>query len=266
MAIAQPLHLALLQGDTRWHDPAANRAHYGSLMDRLQGPCDLILLPETWATGFTNAVAKQAEAMDGPSVAWMRDQAAQRQAVVAGSLLIREGDATFNRLVWMRPDGSCETYDKRHLFRMAREHEHFTGGERRVVVSLKGWRVLLLVCYDLRFPVWARNGAGQGALDYDLMVVVANWPTPRRTPWRTLLRARAMENLACVAGLNRVGTDGQGHPYSGDSVVLDAQGEPLIEGGPEVAVLQGTLDPEALARHRERFPAWRDADRFELRG
>jgi predicted amidohydrolase len=148
---------------------------------------------------------------------------------------------------------------------MAREHEHFRAGDRRVIVTLKGWRVLLLVCYDLRFPVWSRNGAGQGALDYDLAVVVANWPTPRRTPWRTLLRARAMENLACVAGLNRVGTDGQGHPYAGDSVLLDALGEPLVEGGPEVAVLQATLDPARLLAHRERFPAWRDADGFELR-
>ena len=265
-APTEPLRLALLQGDTRWHDPAENRAHYGALIGRLEGPRDLIVLPETWATGFTNAVEAQAELMDGPSVAWMLEQAARSGAVVAGSLLLRDGDDHVNRLVWARPDGSLAHYDKRHLFRMAKEHEHFRAGEGRVIVTLRGWRVLLLVCYDLRFPVWSRNGAGSGALDYDLALVVANWPAPRRGPWRTLLRARAIENLAFVAGLNRVGTDGRGNPYAGDSAVLDFLGEPLTEAGAEVAVLEATLDPGSLRAHRERFPAWMDADRFELRG
>ena len=246
MSKPSPLHLALLQGDTRWHDPAGNRAHYGELMARLEGPCDLMVLPETWATGFTNAVADLAEPMDGPSVNWMREHSERTGAVVAGSLLIREDRHCFNRLVWMRPDGACETYDKRHLFRMAKEHDTFEAGQRRLVVELKGWRVLPLVCYDLRFPVWSRNGGGQGELDYDLALYVANWPSARRNAWRTLLRARAMENLCYCVGVNRVGIDGNGHPYSGDSVVLDFLGEPLVELGSEPQAVRVTLDPAAL--------------------
>lgn len=259
----RPLRLVLLQGDTRWHDPAANQAHYGALLAGA-GPADLVLLPETWATGFTNAVESLAESMDGPSVAWMRDRARETGAVVAGSLLIREGGAVFNRLVWMRPDGTCATYDKRHLFRMAKEHERFTAGQGRLVVEVAGWRVCPLVCYDLRFPVWSRNRATDGELDYDLLVYVANWPEARRGPWRALLRARAIENHAYAVGLNRVGTDGNGHPYAGDSALMDWQGETLAELGPEPRALALTLDPEPLARHRDRFPAWRDGDAFTL--
>lgn len=260
----EPLRVSLLQGDTRWQDPAANRAHYGALLDRLEGTSDLIVLPETWSTGFTNAVPDQAETMAGESVAWMRAQAARLGAVVTGSLLIADGGRCFNRLVWMRPDGTFVTYDKRHLFRMAQEHDRFQAGRERLVVELKGWRVLPLICYDLRFPVWSRNGAGRGELDYDLALFVANWPSARRHAWRTLLRARAMENLCCCLGVNRVGTDGNGHPYSGESAVLDFRGEVLVELGSDPQVASVDLDPTALREYRERFPAWRDADGFSL--
>jgi predicted amidohydrolase len=261
---SESLRVILLQGDTRWHDRIANHSHYGELLASVE-PSDLVLLPETWATGFTNAVEEQAEDMAGESVAWMRARARETGAVVAGSLLIREGGHVFNRLVWMRPDGTCDTYDKRHLFRMAREHERFTAGERRLVAEVKGWRVCPLVCYDLRFPVWSRNRATGGGLDYDLLLYVANWPTARRGPWRTLLRARAIENHAYCLGLNRVGTDGNGHPYSGDSAAVDFQGETLLELGPQAQAATVTLDAEGLRRHRERFPAWMDGDPFEFR-
>ncbi len=259
----RPLRLALLQGDTRWHDPASNRAHYGDLLDAAP-PSDLVLLPETWATGFTNEVASLAEPMDGPSVTWMRERARERGAVVAGSLLIREGGQVHNRLIWVDPQGVCGTYDKRHLFRMAREHERFSPGGDRKVMEVAGWRVCPLICYDLRFPVWSRNRMTPEGLDYDLLVYVANWPEARRMPWRTLLRARAIENHAYGVGLNRVGIDGAGYPYAGDSAIVDFQGATLLEldGRAQVGAL--VLEPEPLARHRERFPAWMDGDAFSL--
>lgn len=262
---ATPLRVALVQGDTRWQDPAGNREHYGALIRDIREPADLIVLPETWATGFTNAV-ELAEGPEGPSAAWMADQARVTGAVVAGSLLIRDGEACFNRFLWICPDGTSTFYDKRHLFRMAGEHRIFTPGQARVVVELQGWKLLLQVCYDLRFPVWSRNRAAEGGLDYDALLYVANWPAPRRTPWRTLLRARAIENHAYALGVNRAGTDGNGHPYAGDTAAVDFQGETLGELGPEPGVLTLTLDPETLRLHRERFPAWRDGDAFRIEG
>lgn len=261
---SEPLRVSLVQGDTRWHDRAGNHAYYRELLRSCAGS-DLVLLPETFATGFTNDTEAQAEPTEGPSLAWMRALAAETGAVLAGSLLVREGGDCYNRLVWMRPDGSYDCYDKRHLFRMAGEHTRFKGGDARLVVELKGWRVCPLVCYDLRFPVWSRNGGGAEGLDYDLLLYVANWPAPRAQAWRALLRARAIENLGYCIGVNRAGTDGNGHPYSGDSAAIDFLGSTLVELGPEAGVATVTLDAEALRAHRERFPAWMDADAFSLR-
>jgi predicted amidohydrolase len=225
------------------------------------------VLPETFLSGFTNDTLGNAESMDGPSVAWMRALATEVNATLTGSLVIREGDTVFNRLIWASPDGSMSYYDKRHLFRMAGEHTRYGGGNERLVVELKGWRILPQVCYDLRFPVWLRNGRREeaaGGMDYDLAIFVANWPAPRRGPWRTLLRARAIENLSYVIGVNRVGVDGNDHPYAGDSAIIDIVGEPIIELGPQEQVVTVVLDPTPLKAHRERFPAWMDADRFTL--
>jgi predicted amidohydrolase len=169
--------------------------------------------------------------------------------------------------MWMRPDGTLATYDKRHLFRMAREHERYGGGDTRLVVELCGWRICPQVCYDLRFPVWLRNRYDRklGRFDYDLVIFVANWPSPRRHAWRTLLRARAIENLAYCIGVNRVGVDGNDLPYAGDSGAFDFLGQALLELGAQEQVVTVTLDPAALAAHRERFPAWMDADAFDIR-
>lgn len=263
----QTLNVTLVQGATRWHDAPANRDYYGALVRRVAGQSDLVVLPETFLSGFSNDTRASAEGMDGQGLAWMRKLAGEVGAVVTGSLVIREGDTVYNRLVWARPDGSYAQYDKRHLFRMAGEHTRYGGGSERLIVELKGWRILPQVCYDLRFPVWLRNRraeAAAGGMDYDLAVFVANWPAPRRQPWRTLLRARAIENLSYVIGLNRVGVDGNDLPYAGDSAVLDAVGEPLIELGPQEQVATVTLDPAPLLAHRERFPAWMDADEFSL--
>jgi omega-amidase len=262
------LRISLVQADTVWHDPAANRAMYGDLIAPLAGRTDLVLLPETFTSGFSNEALASAEDMRGPTVAWIRDQARRLDAVVTGSVQIREGQGVYNRLLWATPDGGLEHYDKRHLFRMAKEHERYAAGRERLTVELKGWRVCPLVCYDLRFPVFIRNRYGVEAperFDYDLLLFVANWPSPRRYAWQTLLRARAIENLSYVAAVNRAGTDGNGHAYSGDSVALDFLGQPLLEFGAQPQVATSTLSAAALAAHRERFPAQLDADRFDLR-
>ncbi len=264
----ETLRISLVQGDTRWHDPAGNRDYYGALIAPLAGRSDLVVLPETFTSGFSNDAVGQAEDMDGPAIGWLRVQARSLDAVVTGSVVIREGDKVFNRLVWARPDGSIATYDKRHLFRMAGEHERYAGGDARLLVEYKGWRILPQVCYDLRFPVWLRNRYDQTAqrFDYDLAIFVANWPAPRREPWRTLLRARAIENLAYVVGVNRIGRDGNDIAYAGDSAVIDPVGQPLVELSGVEQVTTLTLDPAPLLAHRERFPAWRDADAFMLDG
>lgn len=264
----RPLRVGLVQGDTRWHDAAANRTHYGDLVRSIGAQCDLVVLPETFLSGFTNDTLGNAETMDGEGLRWMRELGAEVGAVLVGSLVVRERDRCVNRLVWMRPDGSHATYDKRHLFRMAGEHERYAGGRERLIVELGGWRICPQVCYDLRFPVWLRNrhDPGTGRFDYDLILFVANWPAPRRHAWRTLLRARAIENLAYCVGVNRVGTDGNGIAHAGDSAVLDFLGQPLLEAGAQEQVATVTLDPADLRAHRERFPAWMDADAFRIEG
>jgi omega-amidase len=262
----QPLKVTLVQGATRWHDAPGNRAYYGEWVRQAKGS-DLIVLPETFLSGFSNDTRASAEAMDGEGVAWLSALAMEVGAVICGSLAIREHDTVYNRLLWMRPDGSFAQYDKRHLFRMAGEHTRYGGGNERLIVELKGWRILPQVCYDLRFPVWLRNArlaSANGGMDYDLALFVANWPAPRRQPWRTLLRARAIENLCYVIGVNRVGVDGNELPYAGDSAVIDPLGEPLIECGAQPQLVTATLDPDALLLHREHFPAWMDADEFTL--
>lgn len=262
----QSLRVSLVQGATRWHDAAANRDYYGALARPLRGATDLVVLPETFLSGFTNEALGNAETMDGEGLRWMRALAAEVDAVVTGSLVVREGERCVNRLVWMRPDGSHAQYDKRHLFRMAGEHERYAGGSERVIVDLKGWRVCPLVCYDLRFPVWSRNryDRASGRFDYDLLVYVANWPSARRHPWRSLLPARAIENLSYCVGVNRVGVDGNELHYAGDSVAVDFMGQPLVELGAQEQVVTIALDPAALAAYRQRFPAWMDADEFTI--
>ena len=261
----QALRLALVQGATRWHDPAGNREYYGALLRQAAGS-DLVLLPETFTSGFSNEAIHNAETMDGPTVAWLREQSHALDAALCGSVQLRVEGKVYNRLLFATPDGTVRHYDKRHLFRYAGEHERYAAGAARVILEWKGWRILPQVCYDLRFPVYLRNRYDRGAqrLDYDLLLFVANWPSARRYAWQTLLRARAIENLSYCAGLNRVGTDGNNLHYSGDSVVLDYLGAPLVELGAQEQVVSVALDPDALAAHRERFPAWMDADDFTL--
>ena len=253
------LRVTMVQADLAWQDPAENRRLLAAHFRGLVGHADLIVLPEMFATGFSMDAANLAEPMDGPTVHWLREEAAAVGCAITGSLIIRDGLQHYNRLLWAAPDGGLAHYDKRHLFRMAREQEHYCAGQRRLIVELKGWRICPLVCYDLRFPVWSRNRD-----DYDVLLYVANWPARRRAAWQALLRARAIENLSYVVGVNRIGKDGNGTTYAGDSVAIDFLGQTL--GGDRGGDFAETvvLDHESLVAYRRDFPAHLDADPFEL--
>lgn len=263
----QNLRISLVQGNTRWRDPAGNREYYGDLIAPLHNRTDVVILPETFTSGFSNDAIGEAETMDGPTVAWLREQAQRLDAAVTGSVQLRVDGSVYNRLLFVTPDGAIHTYDKRHLFRYANEHERFAAGRERLTVEWKGWRICPLVCYDLRFPVFSRNRYDverANALDYDLLIYVANWPSVRNHPWKTLLRARAIENLCYVAGVNRVATDGNGLSYAGESAVIDFSGHAINECGEHEVVTTTTLLAAELQAFRERFPAMLDADRFSL--
>jgi len=254
------LRVTLVQSEIAWEAPAANRHRLAEHFRGLAGHTDLIVLPEMFSTGFSMEAEALAESMNGPTVGWMREEAAAMGCVITGSVIVRDQGRHFNRLVWARPDGSLAHYDKRHLFRMAGEHAHYAAGGSRLTVELKGWRICPLICYDLRFPVWSRNRG-----DYDLLLYVANWPARRALAWSALLRARAIENLCYVAGVNRIGRDGNGASYAGDSVALDFLGRPLSSEGGGDRVETAVLDLESLLAYRQSFPAHLDADGFELR-
>ncbi|MGP3791243.1 amidohydrolase [Pseudomonas sp. B392_1p] len=255
------LQLALVQTSLAWHDAAANRARFTALLEQARG-ADLVILPEMFTTGFSMESAALAESEQGPTHAWLCEQAARLNAVITGTLIVQAADGSYrNRLLWAQPDGEVLHYDKRHLFRMAGEHEHFTEGDRQVVFELKGWRVRPLICYDLRFPVWSRDPEGT-----DLLLYVANWPAARRNAWNRLLPARAIENLCYVAAVNCVGIDGKGYAYSGDSQVLDYMGDSLLSVGEGDGVFRVGLKAAALESFRTRFPAYMDADEFVLKG
>ncbi|MBK4724413.1 amidohydrolase [Pantoea agglomerans] len=252
------LNITVLQQPLAWMDGPANLAFFDGLLADIQDR-DLIILPEMFTTGF----AMEAAASSLPEnevIAWLQAKAAAAHAMVAGSAAIQVEKGAVNRFFLVEPEGKVHFYDKRHLFRMAGEHEHYLAGDRREVIEWRGWRILPQVCYDLRFPVFSRNQN-----DYDLALYVANWPAPRALHWQTLLQARAIENQAYIAGCNRVGTDGNGHAYSGDSRIISPQGEILAQGKPhQPARLDATLSLENLREYREKFPAWRDADSFRL--
>ena len=265
----QDLRISLVQGDTRWHDPAGNRDYYGALLAPLAGNTDLVILPETFTSGFSNDAIDQAEDMDGPTVAWIAEQARALGAVVTGSVQLRVDGSVYNRLLWATPDGELHYYDKRHLFRFGGEHKRYAAGNGRLCVEWKGWRINPQICYDLRFPVFCRNRFDverAGQMDFDLQIFVANWPSARAYAWKTLLRARAIENLCFVAAVNRVGVDGNQLHYAGDSAVIDFLGQPQLEIREREQVVTTTISAQALATHRERFPAMLDADTFTLAG
>ncbi len=258
-AMSPELRVSFIQVDLHWQDAAANRAMFQAKMEQLP-PTDLILLPEMFTTGFSMKAAELAEEMDGETVAWMMAMAQEKRAVVMGSLIIKDQEYYYNRLIWMRPDGTFATYDKRHLFRMAGECAAYTPGQERLIVDLNGWKICPLVCYDLRFPVFARNTP----LQYDVLLYIANWPNKRRLAWQTLLKARAIENQAYCIGVNRVGQDANGHLYAGDSAAYNLLGEELAHFEHEEAIATITLTKTHLEETRQQLPWHLDADVFEI--
>lgn len=255
----QDLNITLLQASLHWENPTANQEMFTQLVQKNTHSADLIVLPETFTTGFTMAAEKNGEEPDGESTQWLRNLASSYSVTICGSLIISEGKQHFNRLIWAQPDGSYFTYDKRHLFRMVGERDNFTPGTQRKIFKLGDWRICPLICYDLRFPVWSR-----GINEFDLLIYVANWPASRKTAWETLLPARAVENLCYVAGINRVGTDGNGVDYAGGSLVADYLSNHIAVAGTDAETVHATLSLDKLNRYREKFPAWKDADQFQL--
>ncbi|MBN2159479.1 MAG: amidohydrolase [Spirochaetes bacterium] len=254
------LRLTLVQFDTAWQDVAANLARVDGILRSLEGPTDCVILPEMFTTGFTMEARAHAERMDGKTVARLREWADFLGADVAGSLVILDGKRYYNRLVWVKPGGRIVAYDKRHLFRMAGEQKVYSAGGESVTVELHGWKVRPFICYDLRFPAWCRNRERE----FDAAVFVANWPEQRVEHWKTLLRARAIENQCYVIGVNRTGTDGNGVSHSGDSAVIGPAGGVLFEKGRGEYVGTVELSYDELAKYRDSFPAWKDADTFTL--
>lgn len=256
----QNLNVTIIQSDLVWEDVAANLKNFEQKINAINQPTDLILLPEMFTTGFTMQSEKFAEAIDGKTMQWMARMAQNTKAVIAGSIIIKEKDNYYNRLIWMRPNCSYQFYDKRHLFAMGGEHENFTEGTKRLIVELNGWKICPMVCYDLRFPVWARNTE-----DYDLLFYVANWPLPRIKHWQTLLTARAIENQAYTIGVNRIGADDFGNYYSGHSAIIDPKGETLFEKAHSEAVHTHKLSKKYLAKVRKTLPFLMDRDTFEIK-
>ena len=250
------LTVTLIQTELAWEDSGANRRAFEEKIAALEAPTDLIVLPEMFTTGFSMNAAPLAETMAGGAVAWMRDAARKSGADIIGSLIVGEGGRFFNRLVWARPGGEILTYDKRHLFRMLEEEKTYSAGESLLTVEINGWRIRPFICYDLRFPAWSRNIGNA----YDLAVYIANWPAKRAAHWKALLIARAIENQCYVVGVNRVGVDGNGLSYSGDSSVIDPAGETLFCRSDDPAVHTQILSRECLDTWRSDFPAWMGAD------
>jgi omega-amidase len=290
----QDLSVTLIQTDLYWENPTANLANLEEKIAQISTQTDLIILPEMFNSGFTMNAKSVAEPMNFTTFKWLRQQAKKANAVVTGSFIVKEGEQYFNRLIWMRPDGSFEKYDKRHLFRMGNEHLTFTGGMERIIVELKGWKICPLICYDLRFPVWSRQGfrhedtkaqrekigkekgeKGDGIFrtsniehrtsNYDILIYIANWPAVRSQVWDVLLQARAIENQSYCIGVNRVGDDGMGLHYSGNSAVIDFKGNPVFYQKDLEIINTQILNYQELIDFRTKFPAYLDADDFIIR-
>ena len=267
-----------IQTALHWENPAANLNMFEEKINRIAGKTEIIILPETFSTGFSMKPKMLAETMpdrsgtgrDGETIKWMNRMAAKNKIILTGSVIIEEGGEYFNRLIWMLPNGEYGVYDKKHLFAYAGEDKEFTSGTKRLIASVKGWKINLLVCYDLRFPVWSRltpipspqEENGDGTPEYDVLIYVANWPERRNHAWKTLLQARAIENQCYVVGVYRVGHDGNNIYHSGDSMVVDPMGEILYTKAHEEDIFTVTLQKDKLEEVRTKLPFWKDRDNF----
>jgi omega-amidase len=257
--------LTLIQPDIFWEDIPENLEMYSRMLNTKNEETDLVLFPEMFTTGFSMNTHKISEKTGGATMQWMKRTAAEMGCQVAGSIVISENNKFYNRIIWMREDGSFSIYDKRHLFRMGKEHLSYSPGNSKLICDVKGWKICPLICYDIRFPVWSKNRYINSQWDYDLLLYVANWPSARSNIWTTLLAARAIENQAYVAGINRVGADGNNIFYSGDSMVLDPSGNVIAkcnDNKPDVITLQ--LSRDELAENRSKLAVNNDWDQFVI--
>ena len=257
------LSVTMIQSNLHWENKTANLHQFEEKIASIQQPAQLVVLPEMFSTGFSMKPAELAETMDGPSVQWMKRIAAKYKIILTGSLIIEADQQYYNRLLWVLPNGTVGVYDKRHRFAFAGEDRFYTAGNKRILTSVNGWKFNLQICYDLRFPVWARQQS-EDAPEFDVLLYVANWPERRSHAWKSLLIARAIENQCYVVGVNRVGKDGNDIEHSGDSMLVDPLGEVLFtESGREV-ISTHLLDKAKLTEVRSRFPFWKDADHFNI--
>ena len=257
----QDLKITLIQTNLVWENIEKNVQYFQTKIEALNKETDLIILPEMFSTGFSMNAEQLAEPMDGPTIRWMRRISKKYNFDITGSLIISDNDRFYNRLIWVKPDGSLMYYDKRHLFRMGQEQEIYSAGDTKITIELNGWKIRPLICYDLRFPVWARNTDKDM---YDLLIYVANWPDKRTHHWKSLLTARAIENQAYTAGLNRIGSDGNKVSYCGDSLIVEPFGKTLALLENKEIIHTETLSKNSLIKYRERFPAWKDGDKFKI--
>lgn len=260
----QDLKILVLQANLYWENPTKNRLEFEKKISVSYENHDLIILPETFTTGFPVDPNNFSETIDGPTVSWMKEIANKYDTVITGTVLIQTGNEYANTLIWMNPDGNFDTYRKRHVFSMGGEHETITPGNEKLIIDFKGWKIRPLICYDLRFPVWCKN-TYNGEFEYDLAIFVANWPAVRSYPWKTLLLARALENQSYIIGVNRVGKDGPGNAYSGDSMIVDAKGVVLNQGKEyHEEAISATLVYDDLINFRKKFNVGTDWDHFTI--
>jgi len=260
------LRTTLIQSDLYWQDIDANLAMFEEKIWKIEGKTDLIILPEMFNTGFSMNANKLAEPENFTTFRWMKQMAKQTNAAVIGSYIIKESHNYYNRLYFVEPDGSFSIYDKRHLFRMGKEHLTYTPGKKRMIRKFRGWKIMPQICYDLRFPIWNRNRYDMttSEFEYDLLIFVANWPAPRIAVWDSLLKARALENQCFSIGVNRIGSDGEGINYNGNSIVYNYKGQPLYKTTNQPCIQTVELDLEELQSFRKKFPVYLDWDRYEI--
>lgn len=261
------LSITTIQSNLHWEDKSANLKMFSEKINALKEGAEIVVLPEMFSTGFSMRPEKLAEKMDGPTVQWMREISERKRVILCGSIIIEEEGHFYNRLIWMLPNGLLGYYDKRHRFAFAGEDEHYSAGHKRLITSVKGWKINLQICYDLRFPVWSRQTQLpliETGLEYDVIIYIANWPERRSHAWKTLLQARAIENQSYVVGVNRVGADGNSIPHSGDSMIVDPLGEVLYHQKDIEETHTLILQKEKLEEVRRKFPFWKDADHFTI--
>jgi predicted amidohydrolase len=258
------LTITLIQTNLFWEGKKANLEMLQKKIEAIKEKTEIVILPEMFTTGFSMKPELLAEKMDGETIRWMKKIAADKKIILTGSVIIEENGKYFNRLIWMLPNGEFGVYDKRHLFAFGDEHNHYSAGNKKLIASVKGWKINLQICYDLRFPVWSRQPFAELENKYDLLINVANWPAERSVAWETLLRARAIENQCFVVGVNCVGEDGNKIFYNGGSAIIDPLGEIIYQKNKEEDIFTYTLQKEKITKTWKQFPFWKDADSFRI--